>query len=98
MSIDTRVTVSILDKEYQVACEPEERSALLAAARSLDSRMRKVRNAGGLIGADRIAVMVGLNLCHELQQAQSITSDKAVPTEALEPLLARLEQALDANA
>jgi len=44
------------------------------------------------------AVMVGLNLCHELQQAQSITSDKAVPTEALEPLLARLEQALDANA
>lgn len=95
MNTETRVNVSILDKEYQVACKPEERLALLAAARSLDSRMRKVRNSGGVIGADRIAVMVGLNLCYELSEAQNGAEGDVVHSNALNPLLDRLNQALD---
>lgn len=66
-----RVHVQILDKEYQVACPAEEKAALLSAAEELDVRMRKVRNSGAIIGADRIAVMVALNLCYELQQAKN---------------------------
>ncbi len=92
MKKDTRVTVSILDKEYQVACEPEERDALLAAARTLDSRMRKVRNSGAVVGSDRIAVMVGLNLCYELQQLQQTTGN--VNASALEHVVSRLDNAL----
>ncbi len=92
MKKDTRVTVSILDKEYQVACEPEERDALLAAARTLDSRMRKVRNSGAVVGSDRIAVMVGLNLCYELHQVQQTTGN--VSASALEHVVSRLDNAL----
>lgn len=91
MKTDSRVNVSILDKEYQVACKPDERDALLAAARSLDSRMRKVRNSGGIIGVDRIAVMVGLNLCYELNQVQK---DGGVSATALEQIVERLDEAL----
>lgn len=60
------VTVVILDKEYRIACPPEERDSLLAAARSLDVRMRALRDTGNVIGTDRIAITAGLNMAHEL--------------------------------
>lgn len=60
------VRVTILGKEYQVACPPEERADLYASANLLDERMRTVRDGGRVVGADRIAVMVALNLAHEM--------------------------------
>ena len=37
------ISVSILDREYKVACPPEEREALRAAANLLDERMRQIK-------------------------------------------------------
>jgi cell division protein ZapA len=62
----TPVTVQILDKEYRIACSPEEQYGLMDCARLLDQRMREVRQNGRVIGADRIAVMASLNLLYEL--------------------------------
>ena len=62
----TRVSVRILEKEYQVACLPEERSELLDSAEYLNVKMREIRDAGSIVGLDRIAVMAALNLAHEL--------------------------------
>jgi cell division protein ZapA len=61
-----RVSVRILEKEYLIACPYDERSALLDAAELLNSRMREVRDSGKVVGMDRIAVMVALNLANEL--------------------------------
>jgi cell division protein ZapA len=61
-----RVSVRILEKEYQVACLPEERSELLDSAEYLNVKMREIRDAGNIVGLDRIAVMAALNLAHEL--------------------------------
>lgn len=61
-----RVSVRILEKEYQVACPVEERTALLDAAELLNGKMREIRDAGNVIGLDRIAVMAALNLANEL--------------------------------
>lgn len=61
-----RVSVRILEKEYQVACLPEERSELLDSAEHLNTKMREIRDAGNIVGLDRIAVMAALNLAHEL--------------------------------
>ncbi len=66
-----RVSVRILEKEYFIACPYEERSALLDSAEFLNSRMREVRDSGKVVGLDRIAVMVALNLTHELMQLKS---------------------------
>ena len=63
-----RVSVRMMDKEFVVACSYEERSALLDSAEYLNARMREVRDSGKVVGLDRIAVMVALNLANELLQ------------------------------
>jgi cell division protein ZapA len=66
MNSPATVKVKILDNEYQIACPPEEREGLVNAARYLDEKMRKIRSGGNVIGVDRVAVMAGLNIAHEL--------------------------------
>ena len=70
MSMAT-VTVKILDRDYQVTCPPEERAGLIKSAEYLDRRMREVRDAGKVVGVDRMAVMVALNLASELLAAHT---------------------------
>lgn len=88
--------VKILDKEYQVACSPEERDALNQAARDLDARMRDVRGSGTVIGLERIAVMVALNLSHELisLQKQLSLAEAGVDEDLLSRLADKIDQAL----
>jgi cell division protein ZapA len=59
------VKVMILDKEYLVACPPEQELALQASARHLSDKMSEIRKTGKVVGVDRIAVMAGLNIAHE---------------------------------
>ncbi len=68
------VQVRILDKEYQVQCPPEEKAGLLQSAQALDERMREVRKSGNVIGLERTAVMVALNLAYDLLKAESKAS------------------------
>jgi cell division protein ZapA len=65
------VTVRILEKEYQVACPPGERNALLDSAEFLNARMREIRDTGKVVGLDRIAVMAALNMANELLRART---------------------------
>ena len=67
----TTVSVRILDKEYQVSAPADEVDELTKSARILDERMNAIRDSGKVFGADRIAVMAGLNLSHELVRLQS---------------------------
>ena len=66
----TTVSVRILDKEYQVSAPADEVDELTKSARVLDERMNEIRDSGKVFGADRIAVMAGLNLSHELLRVQ----------------------------
>lgn len=79
-----RVTVRILDKEYQVACPDHEREALLESAELLNRKMQEIRESGKVVGLDRVAVMAALNLSHEILQSQ------AAANEADRDLLGRL--------
>jgi cell division protein ZapA len=58
--------VTILGREFKVACRETERSELLEAVAYLDRRMREIRDTGKVSGTDRIAVMAALNIAHEL--------------------------------
>jgi len=60
------VPVRIMGKEYNVECPPDEHEALVASADLLNERMSAIRKRGKAIGAERIAVMVALNLAREL--------------------------------
>ena len=58
--------VSILDREFRVACPEDERAELLEAVSYLDKKMREVRDTGKVATIERIAVMAALNITHEL--------------------------------
>jgi cell division protein ZapA len=63
--------VSILGREYRVACKESEREELLQAVQFLDHRMREIRDSGKIAGTERIAVMAALNIAHEVLRARS---------------------------
>lgn len=58
--------VTILGRQFRVACTESEKQDLLKAVDYLDRNMREIRDGGKVIGAERIAVMAALNLSHEL--------------------------------
>lgn len=93
MSQDT-VNIRILDKEYQVSCPPDERNALLQAAKSLDERVRTIRNSGGVIGLERIAIMAALNLTYELSKVEGQTVSDGLSQQAIEKLDNKVSAAL----
>ena len=82
------INISILDKDYKVACPPGEQSALLESARFLDTRMREIRDSGTIMGSERIAVITALNMANDLLRTSNL--DKNVGAE-LPPRLKDLE-------
>ena len=65
------IDVVILDRKYRVACPDDERENLMASVAYLDQKMREIKDAGKIAGADRIAVMAALNIAHELLSART---------------------------
>jgi cell division protein ZapA len=57
--------VTLLGKEYRVACPPEERDALLAAVTYVDEKMHDIAEKTHSNISERIAVMAALNIAHE---------------------------------
>lgn len=96
MSESSSVVVHLLDKEYRVGCAPEEKEALLRAARFLDDKMREVKEAN-VIGLERIAVMTALNLAHELLQANGQLSAHNVDGSRVSTLLNKVEAEIRAH-
>jgi cell division protein ZapA len=60
------IEVSILGRAYRVACEDNEREALMQAVSYLDDRMVEIKKAAKVSGTERIAVMAALNIEHEI--------------------------------
>ncbi len=88
---NSTVTVNILDRDYQVACSPEERDALLNSARYLNDKMREIKANGSVIGVERIAVMAALNMAHELLQEGS---ERGANDAQLQRLTEKISRAL----
>jgi cell division protein ZapA len=91
-----RISVRLLDREYQVACPADERSDLLDSAEYLDAKMREVRDSGKVVGLDRIAVISALNIANELIKMRRSGSAVDVDLGAkLRTLRERVESALE---
>ena len=86
------VSVRLLDREYTVGVEPDERDSLMAAARLLETKMREIRGGNRMAAVDRIAVLAALNLAHELQQ---LRDDNASRDRELARVLDGLQRRLD---
>lgn len=90
------VAVHILDREYRIACPPEQRRALMEAALHLDKQMRDVRDAGKLMSAEKIAVMCALNMADELLKLRQRELDRKQHVDSrVKELADKLDGTLD---
>jgi cell division protein ZapA len=87
--------VKILDRDYGVACPPDEVEELRNSARMLDERMREIRRSGKIVGLERIAVMAALNIAHDLIKAQTeLDNYDRITEKQLARLNDKIERAL----
>ena len=89
------VALRLLDREFHIACAPEELEGLLEAAQFLDRKMRELKANARTPGFDRIAVLAAISITHELLQTRK-QKQQADPqlTNDLALLRRKLEQAL----
>ena len=58
--------ISVMGREFRVACPENEQKGLLEAVTYLDKKMHEIRDNGKVVGLERIAIMAALNIAHEL--------------------------------
>lgn len=87
--------VTIMGREFRVACPENEQQSLLVSVGYLDKKMREIRDTGKVIGIERIAIIAALNITHELLSSR-IPSDFDVGEfkRRIESLQEQIEQAM----
>jgi cell division protein ZapA len=96
------LTVSLLGREFRVACPEGEENQLLASADYLNRKLKEVRDTGKVAGNERIAIMAALNIAHELMSnksnsPQSSSVDGAAFRRRIVAMQETLESALAAD-
>jgi cell division protein ZapA len=67
MSADSKgLQISVMGREFRVACPENEQKGLLEAVEYLNKKMDEIRDNGKVVGLERIAIMAALNIAHEL--------------------------------
>jgi len=96
---DDSVEIRIIDKTYQVKCEPENKAQLEEAARFLQKKVEAIRKTqGSSTGADRLTRNVALNLSHELLELrQQINQMNATVESNINNLIQKIDELLSIN-
>jgi len=95
MSEPRDVTVSIFGNRYTLRSEAEA-GQLEELAAEVDVRMREAAGVGGVMGADRIAVLVALNLADELLRERGARQeDRDLVRERTGRIIAILDDGLN---
>lgn len=81
MSGPRDVTVSIYGQRYTLRSEADP-DQLREVAADVDARMREAAGLGGNLGADRIAVLVALNLADELVRERDAHAEERAEVQA----------------
>jgi len=95
MAENNGVNISIMGKDYLVACDEDEKQDLIRSAEYLNRKMCEIRDSGKIIGTDRIAVMAALNIAHELlNQESGIDVSQNAIGDRIMSLSSKIEDAL----
>lgn len=87
--------VSIMGREFRVACPDDEKASLLQAVTYLDRKMREIRDSGKIVGLERIAIMAALNIAHDLLNSNPAGMAAEAATAAQLDQVRRLSGLLD---
>jgi len=92
------ISVSIVGKQFMVACPEDERAGLVAAAKYLDEQMRSIHRSGKVLGAERCAIMAALNISHELLRCRDQKDAPSDMDDRIRSLHSKIESALRESA
>ena len=96
MSDKGALTISLLGREFRVACPEGEEREILAAADYLNRKLKEVRDTGKVVGNERIAIMAALNIAHEaMSKNPSAANGSSLDTTAFRRRIAALQQTVD---
>ena len=93
------LSISLLGREFRVACPDGEEKQLLASVDYLNRKLKEVRDTGKVVGNERIAIMAALNVAHELLSNRPDTQafDGAAFKRRIEAMQETVESALAAD-
>ncbi len=95
MSADAKsLQISIMGREFRVACEPAEQKGLLESVDFLNRKMQDIKEQGKINGLDRIAIMAALNIAHEFLTTRIGAFDVAELKRRITGIETTLDQAL----
>lgn len=89
------VKVQVMGKEFAVACEPEEKATLLAATRFLDEQIEAIQSQGKIVGNERIAIMVAINIASELLELRKHQSSSNLLNDEIAMLSEKIDRAVN---
>ena len=86
--------ISIMGREFRVACAPEEQKSLQEAVDYLNRKMQDIKDQGKINGIDRIAIMAALNISHEFLTARVGGSDVSEYKRRMNSMNSLVDEAL----
>lgn len=89
------LTLSLLGREFRVACPDGEEQSLLASADLLNRKLREVRDTGKVVGNERIAIMAALNIAHEMMSNRPNANTAGFDAAAFRRRIAAMQETLD---
>jgi cell division protein ZapA len=91
------LTISLLGREFRVACPEGEERQLLAAADYLNRKLKEVRDTGKVVGNERIAIMAALNIAHESmsKQVNAASGGSTLEAASIRRRIVALQETLD---
>ena len=91
--------VTLLGREYKVACKEGEEAELKTAVAFLDRRMHEIRETSKTSSTERIAVMAALNLAHDLLRERvghrAAASPESIDAPAAQRRIVDMRSAID---
>jgi cell division protein ZapA len=92
------VALRLIDREFLIACAPEERDGLLEAAGFLDRKMRELRANAKAPSFERLAVLTAISVTHEfLALRKQHDGQERRLSDGLAALRSKLDAALDSD-
>ena len=89
------LTISLLGREFRVACPEGEEKQLLASVDYLNKKMKEVRDTGKVVGNERIAIMAALNIAHEMMSNPGKAGAQSVDSAAIKRRIVAMQETLD---
>jgi cell division protein ZapA len=72
--VNKEISIQIMGKEYHIMCPEHKSPELLQAAALVNNKMQEVKNAGKIIGNEKIAIMVALNIANDFLATQNVAN------------------------